>query len=136
MREQIDQLIIYLMAIQGFSKDIHYTCHGEAFYSKHLLVDKFNFDEDIDVLKECCLLGSGEKPLPTAEYMKETVKILAVPKIDDRINFEYLIGLIQRTLSNVIDEFTSPSKADENIIGTIAQKLKQYKGLLDLQLTE
>ena len=44
-REQIDDLIVQLIVVKEFSKDIHYTCHGESFYAKHLLVDKFDFDD-------------------------------------------------------------------------------------------
>ena len=46
---KIDSLIAYLFAIQAFSKDIHYSVKGEAFYSKHLLADEIykGIDEQI-----------------------------------------------------------------------------------------
>lgn len=134
MREQFDNLIVELMTIQNFSKDIHYTCHGDAFYSKHLLVDKFNFDDAIDLIKETCLLGNGDRPLASVEYMQKAVAIIPIPQeSDDRENFKTLNALIFKAL-NLIDSMQDLSKADENVIGGIAQDLQQYKGLINLQV--
>lgn len=134
MREQIDNLIVNLMVIQNFSKDIHYTCHGDAFYSKHLLVDKFNFDEAIDLLKECCLLGNGDRPLTSKEYLGRAFNLIPSPEVKtDKENFAELNSLIFETLG-LIDNMQDLSKADENVIGGIAQDLQQYKGLVNLQV--
>lgn len=134
MREQIDNLIVNLIAIKEFSKDIHYTCHGEAFFGKHLLVDKFDFNEDIDLLKECCLLGNGDRPLASVEYMQKSIAIIPIPQENnDKENFKTLGALLFKTLG-LIDDMKELSKADENVIGGIAQKLQQYKGLVNLQI--
>lgn len=134
MREQIDNLIVALIAIKEFSKDIHYTAHGEAFYSKHLLADKFNFDGSIDILKECSLLGNGIRPLASVEYLQRAINLLSIPEENnDKKNFETLGALLDKALK-LISEMSGLSKADENIIGTIAQDLQQYKGLLNLQV--
>lgn len=134
MREQIDNLIVVLIAIDNFSKDIHYTAHGEAFYAKHLLVDKFNFDESIDLLKECCLLGHDERPLASVEYLQRAINLLAIPEENnDKKNFETLNDLINRALQQIAD-MQNLSKADENVIGGIAQDLQQYRGLINLQI--
>lgn len=134
MREQIDNLIICLMAVREFSKDIHYTAHGEAFYSKHLLVDKFNFDESIDLLKECCLLGNDERPLASVEYLQRAINLLVIPEENnDKKNFETLGELISRALQ-LIQNMQDLTKADENVVGGIAQDLQQYKGLINLQI--
>lgn len=134
MREQFDSLIVSLIAIQEFSKDIHYTCHGDSFFSKHLLVDKFNFYEAIDLIKETCLLGNGDRPLASIEYLKNAAGRLIAPKEnDDKANFEFLCDLVYNTLEQ-IDSIEGLNKADENVIGGIAQKLQQYKGLINLQV--
>lgn len=69
--EKNNKLICYLVAIQNFTKDIHYSCKGDAFYGKHLLVDRIydGLDDFIDVIKETCLLGNDILPLPSGEYM-------------------------------------------------------------------
>lgn len=134
MREQFDNLIVNLIVIQEFSKDIHYTCHGEGFFGKHLLVDKFNFYDDIDLIKECCLLGNGDRPLASVEYLQKTIAILPIPLEDNDLeNFKTLGALLFKTLG-LIDDMQDLSRADENVIGGIAQKLQQYKGLINLQL--
>lgn len=133
-RENIDSLIVSLIVIKEFSKDIHYTSHGEAFYAKHLLVDKFNFDDSIDLLIECCLLGNDERPKPSKEYLNLAGGYIPEPKEnDDKHNFEVLSGIIEGTL-NQISMMQNLSKADENVIGGIAQDLQQYKGLINLQV--
>lgn len=134
MKEQFNSLIVYLMAIKEFSRDIHYTCHGDAFYSKHLLVDKFDWDEHIDLLKECCLLGNGERPLASYEYMTNAINIIPHPYNDnDKDNFALLAKLLNETLDGV-GQFKDIHKADENVIGNIAQDLQQYLGLINLQI--
>lgn len=134
MREQIDNLIVSLIAIDNFSKDIHYTAHGSAFYAKHLFADKFNFDESIDLLKECCLLGKDERPLASVDYLQRAINLLAIPEENnDKKNFETLGDLIIRALQQIQD-MQDLTKADENVIGGIAQDLQQYKGLINLQI--
>ena len=136
MREQIDNLIVCLIAVKEFSADIHYTAHGEAFYAKHLLVDKFDWNEHIDLLKECCLLGHDERPKASKYYLEQATRLIIEPKEnDDRINFVFLNGLIERTLE-AINNMQDLTKADENVVGGIAQDLQQYKGLINLQIEE
>ena len=136
VREQIDNLIVALIVIKEFSKDIHYTCHGDAFYAKHLLVDKFNWDEHIDLLKECCLLGNDERPKASKEYLDLAIQDLEVPEEhNDKHNFETLNKMVYDTLA-LIENMPKLYKADENVIGGIAQDLQQYKGLINLQIEE
>lgn len=136
-REQIDNLIVLLIAIDSFSKDIHYTAHSEAFYAKHLLVDKFNFDESKDLLIECCLLGNDERPLPSKEYLRRASDITPIPALNnDKANFENLRTILINDALTTISNMQDLSKADENVIGGIAQDLQQYKGLINLQIEE
>lgn len=135
-REQIDDLIVQLIVVKEFSKDIHYTCHGEAFYAKHLLVDKFDFNSHIDLLKECVLLGNDERPKTSKEYLELAAENLRIPNVaNDKENFTKLLDYINIVLIN-ISKMKYLSKADENVIGSIAQDLQQYKGLINLQIEE
>lgn len=132
----INKLVVNLIVVQNFSKDIHYTCHGDSFYAKHLLADRFNFDESIDLIKECCLLGRGVRPLASKEYLKLASEILTPPKEnDDRANFLTLQNYIQEAL-HTIEALDNLTKADENVVGGIAQFLQQYYGLINLQVEE
>jgi hypothetical protein len=97
-------------------------------------VDKFDFSEDLDLLKECCLLGNGERPLASVEYLERAQEILMPPEDNnDLINFKNLNNMLYNAL-DLIDKIEGLSKADENVIGGIAQKLQQYKGLVNLQV--
>ena len=134
IRDQIDEVITFLIAIKEFSKDIHYTCHGDAFYAKHLLVDKFDFNESIDLLKECCLLGNGDRPLSSKEYLEKATTLLIKPNENDDIaNFKNLAVLLDKILER-IDSIETDNRADSSILDSIAQDLQQYKGLVNLQL--
>lgn len=37
---QINELIIFLLIIVNYAKDIHYNCSGDNFYGNHLLADR------------------------------------------------------------------------------------------------
>ena len=107
---------------------------GDAFYGKHLLVDKFNWDEHIDLLKECCLLGNGERPLSSYEYLTNAINNIPKPKEnDDKFNFKTLADILRNALTK-IDEIEIINSADSNVIGNIAQDIQQYNGLVNLQL--
>ncbi len=58
MPDEFNKLITYLLAIANFAKDIHYSCHGEAFYGKHLFADRIqeNISEFIDQIKKFACL--------------------------------------------------------------------------------
>ena len=134
----MNELIAYLVAIKGYSKNIHYTVHGESFYGKHIFVDIISdpIDGFIDSIKEICLLGKfpvGERPLETSAYdelAKELYPELA--EGNDEGNFKRLQGLIENALEH-IEGLDGLSKGSENLIGAIAEHLQKMNGLLNLQ---
>ncbi len=133
--ENINKLICYLLAIADFSKDIHYNCKGDAFYGKHLFADRINENlyDYVDKLKEVCILGSGLQPLSSKEYRQIELEFLPEINVDDKINFDSLALLIKNTL-NHINSLSKLDVADANLIGNIAEDLKNNLGLLNLQL--
>lgn len=128
-KKQINNLIIALLIIANYAKDIHYNCPGTAFYGNHLFVDKIseNMYEYIDQLKEICLLGRGIKPLNSSEYLEE-----AYSKIPEAISFENMRGILADTL-NFIEELQDLSRGEENLIGDIAQDVQNSIGLLNIK---
>lgn len=142
--DNINKLICYLIAIQQYAKDIHYTVHGEAFYGKHLFADRIaNAQEDddlmttyIDQLKEVCVLGHGFHTLTSKEYLQGAIELLPdVEESDDKQNFLNIHKLIEDCLT-FIDELDGLTRGDENLIGAIAQDLQTNYGLLNLQVEE
>ena len=129
-RTQIDNLIINLMAISHYSKDIHYNCTGDDFYGKHLFADRIhdNLSDYIDQLKEICLLGHQQDPLHSSVYLEQCSKI-----IPDGADFRKLERLMLNTLQ-LIEQIADISKGDENLIGAIAQDIQNNIGLINIML--
>ncbi len=126
--DNINTLICYLMAIQNYSKDIHYNCKGENFYGNHLFADRIGegIDNNIDTLKEVCLLGRGTKPLKSTEYLAKCLNF-----IPETIGFQNMRELLENTLRH-IESMGNLSKGDENIIGAIAQDIQNNIGLINI----
>lgn len=136
METNINKLITELMAIEAFAKDIHYTCHGESFYSKHIFADEIKFRKEIDALKEVSLLGNDIRPLTSKNYYSLASAIIPQPsETDDKRNFKVLQELIKTSLS-LINQTKTDDTATNNLIGNIAEKLQKFNGLINLQIED
>lgn len=127
-KQDFDNLIIHLLAIANYAKDIHYNCSGPNFYGDHLFADRFIGDiyEYIDQIKEICLLGHNKKPLHSSEYLKQAGEI--VPAGAD---FKSMRVLMIDTLI-IIENLRELSKGDENLLGAIAQDIQNNVGLINI----
>ena len=127
-RTLIDNLIIHLLAISNYAKDIHYNCKGQNFYGNHLFADRIteNLSDYIDQLKEICLLGHGLKTMHSGDYLTEAADL--IPK---EINFKTMKRLLIDTLS-IIESINGISKGDENLLGAIAQDIQNNIGLINI----
>lgn len=136
--EKINKLICYLVAIQNFAKDIHYSCGGDAFYGKHLLADRIydGLDDFIDGIKETCLLGNDILPLPSGEYLAMAMNLLPALEQDDKKNFEAMQKLLIDCLvlmQEMLQEKDTP-RAEVSLIDGIAQDLQGKLGLVNRQV--
>ena len=136
--ENINKLICYLIAIQNFAKDIHYSCGGDAFYGKHLLADRIydGLDDSIDGIKETCLLGNDILPLPSGEYLAKAMNLLPALEQDDKKNFEAMQKLLIDCLvlmQEMLQETDTP-RAEVSLIDGIAQDLQGKLGLVNRQV--
>lgn len=131
-KQDFDNLIIHLLAIANYAKDIHYNCSGPNFYGDHLFADRFTGDiyEYIDQIKEICLLGHNKKPLHSSEYLKQASEI--VPAGAD---FKSMRTLMIDTLI-IIENLRELSKGDENLLGAIAQDIQNNVGLINIMFGE
>lgn len=127
-RQDIDNLIVHLLAIANYAKDIHYNCSGPNFYGNHLFADRFIGDiyEYIDQLKEICLLGHNLKPLHSSDYLAQASTIIPAGA-----DFENMYDLMVNTLV-IIENARDISKGDENLIGAIAQDVQNNVGLINI----
>lgn len=138
--ENINKLICYLLAIANFAKDIHYSCKGEAFYSKHLLADRIQegLYDFIDSIKEICLLGNDILPSPSGEYLAMTMNLLPLVETDGKKNFQNMQKLLIDCLvlmQEMLQDKDIP-RAEVSLIDGIAQDLQQKLGLVNLQVKD
>lgn len=135
--DKINLLIEYLIAIQNYSKDIHYNCKGESFYSKHLLADRIqdNLYDYIDQIKEICFLAANKEPLPSGEYLSRATSLIPEITDDDKENFKLMENLLTVALES-IEKTKDLTKGEENLIGAIAQDLQTSLGLVNQQIKD
>ena len=127
-RDQFDNLIIHLMAISNYAKDIHYNCFGSNFYGNHLFADRIheNISDYIDQIKEICLLGHQLSPLHSSEYLKEAASLIPYGA-----DFENMKEIMIKTMA-IIEQIQNVSKGDENLLGAIAQDIQNNVGLINI----
>lgn len=135
--EKFNKLICYLLALANFAKDIHYSCHGDAFYGKHLFADRIqeNLYEFIDQIKEICILGNEEEPLPSGEYLSRATSLIPAKSASDLENFKSMQALMLNALTH-IENMDGLTVGEENLIGNIAQDIQNNLGLVNLQCKE
>lgn len=133
--DTINKLISLLIAIQNFCKDIHYNCKGDAFYGKHLLVDRIqeNISDYIDGIKEVYFLAGDKEPLPSREYLQSAINFIPAITGDDITDFISLQKLLITTLQT-IEEIDGLTVGEENLIGNIAENLQGSLGLVNRQV--
>lgn len=129
--DEIEKLISYLFAIQAFSKDVHYSLKGEAFYSKHLLADYIykGIDEQIDTIIETCVLPFIN-PSSIDHYWYEATQILN--KTPYEADFENLLNLLCEVLRFI--NSTEFSNTASSLIDDIGKDLQRKAGLLTRQV--
>lgn len=127
-RTDFDNLIVHLLAIANYAKDIHYNCSGPNFYGEHLFADRFVDDiyEYIDQIKEICLLGHNFKPLHSSEYLSQTSTVIPAGA-----DFKLMRTLMVDALV-IIEQMRDISRGDENLIGAIAQDIQNNVGLINI----
>lgn len=121
----INDLIIHLVAIKGYAKDVHYNSKS---YGDHLLADRIQkpIDDFMDDLKENSLLGRGQKVKESRYYNIKGGEI--TPK------FNYWSGMqdiLIKTL-RLCEDIQNMSIGDENLVGEIAQHLQTMYGLVTM----
>ena len=135
--ENINRLIVYLLAIANFTKDIHYNCKGDSFYSKHLLCDRIsdNIYDYIDGIKEVFFLAADKEPLPSGEYLSRATNHIPQISPDDKACFISLATLLVQVLQT-IEEMQDLTKGEENLIDAIAENLQTSLGLVNRQIKD
>lgn len=130
--EKITELIAYLVAIENFCKDIHYT---NVFYEDHLLADRIHdgISTHIDNIKEQIILAAQELPLSSKDYLKRAMEI--IPDINSKDNKENWISLLKLIIET--REFLNKIKVTDRganaLLDNIAQDLNTDTALIFIQ---
>jgi len=130
-------LIVLLMIIQSFAKDIHYTAKGPAFYAKHIFVDLVGDDIDgfIDDIKENVFLGQGIVPPASKNlFMAAAVGAQEVMPLDVA-NFMILKEFVDK-VRELIKDMEAPSRGANSLLDSIGEHMDKMSGLLFRQLTQ
>lgn len=122
-----NDLIVNLMVIKGYAKDLHYNI---ADYSIHLLADRVQdgLDDFIDEIKENCLLAKGYDVLRSHEYYSKAASVLS-----NQIILEDLKGFILDALHD-LELINNISVGDSDLLGRIGAKLQNDLGVINIIL--
>lgn len=131
----INKLISLLIVIAEYSKGVHYSCKGDAFYGKHLLADRVydGIYTQIDDIKESYLLANELEVLQPADYLKEAAANMPQITADDKANFGYLKAKIIETLG-LLDSLTGLTKGEQSLFDDISKSLQSKLGLINRQV--
>lgn len=130
----MEEILIYLEAIQKTAKSIHYHSHGLNFFGDHLLMDRIQepIYDFIDQIKENFYLASGDVP----PHEKLLVTRLAEILEDGDPNLDGLKWYLEHTIELLNNECKQhPDSASINdMLGSISSSLANSLGLLNRRL--
>ena len=131
----MEKIIIYLEAIKGLSKDLHYETKGQAFYGNHLLMDRIHdhLDEYQDEIKENYFMYN-EKSVPTHKtIIQNTIEMLPADDLDTQAKMGILNELIKTAIYHIeqtIKDDKNLDAGDSDLLGRISSTLKNDSALL------
>lgn len=128
--EKFNSLIIHLMAIEGYAKNIHYNCTGDNFYGNHLFADRIaeSVKDFIDQIKENCLLAHSIKVAESKQYFAGASELTPIGN-----DFNVLKTLIIDTLV-LLESINEVSRGDSKLLDDIADALQNNLGLINIML--
>ena len=131
----MEKIIIYLEAIKGLSKDLHYETKGQAFYGNHLLMDRIHdhLDDYQDEIKENYFMYN-EKSVPTHKtIIQNTIEMLPADDLDTQAKMGILNELIKTAIYHIeqtIKDDKNLDAGDSDLLGRISTTLKNDSALL------
>lgn len=131
----MEKIIIYLEAIKGLSKDLHYETKGQAFYGNHLLMDRIHdhLDDYQDEIKENYFMYN-EKSVPTHKtIIQNTIEMLPADDLDTQAKMGILNELIKTAIYHIeqtIKDDKNLDAGDNDLLGRISSTLKNDSALL------
>ena len=131
----MEKIIIYLEAIKGLAKDLHYETKGQAFYGNHLLMDRIHdhLSDYQDEIKENYFMYN-EKSVPTHKtIIQNTIEMLPADDLDTQAKMGILNELIKTAIYHIeqtIKDDKNLDAGDSDLLGRISSTLKNDSALL------
>lgn len=131
----MEKIIIYLEAIKGLAKDLHYETKGSAFYGNHLLMDRIHdhLSDYQDEIKENYFMYN-EKSVPTHKtIIQNTIEMLPADDLDTQAKMGILNELIKTAIYHIeqtIKDDKNLDAGDSDLLGRISTTLKNDSALL------
>ena len=127
-------ILVYLIAIQKTAKGIHYLCHGDSFFSDHLLADRIQEDIDdfVDEIQENYYLGKEEDAPQQAQLLASAGAL--VPEITEDMTESF--KALDRLLLSCVNEVETASKleattvGDADLLGRICSDIQKKHGFV------
>lgn len=129
-------ILVRLVAIKNFAKDIHYTANGDSFYGIHLLMDRIadGLDDFSDTIKEVVFLGNNNLPPASKDILKYSLAY--IPEVlSTKENLLALRILIGETIA-ALDKIMSDDRAINSIADSLTQDLNLKIGLINRTLDD
>ena len=125
-------IIVKLLAIYHYAKDIHYHAHGENFYAIHLLMDRIceNIHDQIDAINEVGYLGRVKEAPHSADVLKVAQAIIPELEEEDWRNISNLDLLITDTIDSISNAEIGEISGIQSLLDDIQKTLLQKRGLL------
>lgn len=127
------ELLCQLKAISEFAYDIHYTAEGRNFYSDHIFSERLADVDVEDDFIETLYLGESEDAPSSVEINEKVASITPEAVADTQTNFKALREMIVKALM-MIEKYKFNTKAEEDLLGSVAHILQRHNGLLFRQL--
>jgi DNA-binding ferritin-like protein len=127
----MEEIIVYLNAIYGVAKDLHYKASGLSFYSLHLLYD--TIAEDLlnyaDSIKENFYMARDFE-VPTSKVInQETLKYMSGNS--DILELHNLIDLCIHHIEGYIQSNDTLTEGDKSLLGEISDNLNKKIGFIN-----
>ena len=135
----MERLLIYLTAIAGLSKDIHYGSYGDYFYPDHLLMDRIydGLYDLVDEIQEKYFMYNNLEAISSKKIFETASSML-----NDDLTIEEKMVMLRNLMKDAIYIADDTSKktvydcGDNDLLGRIASKLKTDVGLLNRTLEQ
>lgn len=119
------EILVYLNAIYGVAKDLHYTADGKSFYGLHLMYDEIadGLLDNVDEIKENYYLANDEIPPTSKEIFELSLSMMSGES--DILELHNLLDLCIHHIDEVVNKKINLSEGVKSLLGDISNSLSK-----------